>query len=119
MRTLFLLWAFPVVLFWGWYGLSVNDVNFGTAVLSRHTHDAIFALYGNILQMPAGDVPWALAKIFFIDSLIVLAFAMWRWRKDWYPQTKVWMITKYNSYYGINDEAMTDEIGFDQRQPAE
>ena len=62
MRTLFLLWAFPVVFFWGWYGLSANDINFGTAVLSRHMHDVIFALYGKILGMPAVDVPWALAK---------------------------------------------------------
>ena len=118
MRTLFLLWAFPVVLFWGWYGLSVNDVNFGTAVLSRHTHDVIFALYGKILGMPAGEVPWALAKIFAFDSLIVLAFALWRWRKLWYPQTKIWVMEKYREING-NDVVDTNDDPVSTLSPVE
>ncbi|MCF6322694.1 MAG: DUF6105 family protein, partial [Rhizobiaceae bacterium] len=105
-----LLWAFPVVFFWGWYGLSYYDINFGTQVLSRQVHDVIFALYGKILGMPAGDVPLALAKIFFIDTLIVFAFAAWRWRKDWYPQTKLWVISKYQTIRHANSEIATDPV---------
>jgi len=114
MRILLLLWAFPVVFFWGWYGLSYYDINFGTAVLSRPVHDAIFNLYGNILGMPAGDVPMALAKIFAIDTVIIFAFAAWRWRKDWYPQTKMRVIAKVQSMRGINAQG-----AIDQGHPAE
>ena len=29
MRYLIALWAMPLALFWGWYFLSLNDINFG------------------------------------------------------------------------------------------
>ena len=102
MRTLLLLWAFPLVFFWGWYGLSANDINFGTAFLSRHTHDVVFALYGKILHMPAADVPWALAKIFAFDSLLVLALAAFRWRKRWFPQFKQRILEKINAERAVS-----------------
>jgi len=110
MRILLILWAFPVVFFWGWYGLSYYDINFGIEVLSRRVHDVIFALYGNILGMPAGEVPMTLAKIFFIDTLIVFAFAAWRWRKDWYPQTKLWITEKYFTYRSTNAANAADPV---------
>jgi hypothetical protein len=94
MRILIILWAFPLIFFWGWYGLSYFDINFGIAFLNRHTHNVIFALYGQILGMPASEVPFALVKIFAFDSMLVLALAAWRWRKDWYPQTKEWLLTQ-------------------------
>ncbi len=94
MRILIILWAFPLIFFWGWYGLSYYDVNFGTVFISRHVHNVIFALYGQILGMPASEVPFALVKIFAFDSLFVFAFAAWRWRKGWYPQTKRWIISQ-------------------------
>ncbi len=104
MRVLLLLWAFPLVFFWGWYGLSANDVNFGTAFLSRRTHDVVFTLYGNILGMPADQVPMALVKIFAFDSMIVFALAAFRWRKSWFPQAKVWALAKYHSLNGNSAE---------------
>ncbi len=109
MRVLLLLWAFPLVFFWGWYGLSANDVNFGTAFLSRRTHDVVFTLYGNILGMPADQVPMALVKIFAFDSMIVFALAAFRWRKSWFPQVKVWVLAKYHSLKGNSAEP---EIAF-------
>ena len=104
MRILLLLWAFPLVFFWGWYGLSYNNINFGIAFLSRHTHDVVFALYGNILGMPAADVPLALVEIFAFDSVLIFALAAWRWRKSWYPQTKIWVLENYALLRGINQE---------------
>ena len=62
MRVLLLLWAFPLVFFWGWYGLSANDISFGTAFLSRQTHDVVFSLYGNILGMPQTKCQWRWSK---------------------------------------------------------
>ncbi len=104
MRVLLLLWAFPLVFFWGWYGLSANDISFGTAFLSRQTHDVVFSLYGNILGMPADQVPMALVKIFAFDSLIVLALAAFRWRKSWYPQAKIWVLDTYKSITIIDND---------------
>ena len=104
MRILLLLWAFPLVFFWGWYGLSYFDINFGIAFLSRHTHDVVFALYGKILGMAAGDVPLALVKIFAFDSMFIFALAAWRWRKSWYPQTKQWVLDNYQVIRGINQD---------------
>jgi hypothetical protein len=49
MRYLFALWAAPLVLFWGWFFLSLNDINFGYVMLSRQLHDLVFQLYGQML----------------------------------------------------------------------
>ena len=35
MRTLFALWAAPLALFWGWFFLSLSDINFGYILLGR------------------------------------------------------------------------------------
>jgi len=108
MRIFLILWAFPLIFFWGWYGLSAYDINFGIQFLSRRTHDIVFHLYGNILGMPAADVPLALVKIFAFDSMFVVALAAWRWRKGWYPQTKQWIVDRYHSTRGFSQPALMD-----------
>ncbi len=35
MRFLFWFWLTPLVLFWGWFGLSYYDINFGLLFLRR------------------------------------------------------------------------------------
>jgi hypothetical protein len=110
MRILLLLWAFPLVFFWGWYGLSAYDINFGIAFLTRRTHDVVFHIYGNMLGMPAADVPLALVKIFAFDSMFIFALAAWRWRKSWYPQAKQWLIVSYHSLRGINQKKILQEM---------
>ncbi len=85
MRAVLILWAIPLVLFWGWYGLAVNDINFGVFFLTRDFYDRIFAVYSAILHMPAEEIPSKLAWTFFIDTLLILAIAAFRWRKSWYP----------------------------------
>jgi len=125
MRLLIILWAFPLIFFWGWYGLSYFDINFGIAFLSRHTHNVIFALYGQILGMPPGEVPWALVKVFAFDSLLVLALAAWRWRKSWYPQTKTWLMTRQwvvelqSSSIGVRPPELSQENLIGPVRPAE
>jgi len=84
MRTVFLLWLFPIVFFWGWHFLSYFDVG-GVFFLTRGFYDHIYTLYGSILQMPAEDVPVALAWIFIIDSIILFfGVAIIAWWKSWF-----------------------------------
>ena len=86
MRVIFILWLIPLVLFWGWYGLSAYDINFGYFFLSRVFHDHLFEIYGGILNMPAENVPIALAWIFAIDTVMVFfGVAAIRWYKLWLP----------------------------------
>lgn len=87
MRTILILWIIPVVLFWGWYGLSAYDMHFGMFFLSRDFHDHIFQLYSRILHMPVDEIPGKLAWLFGIDTLIVFGIAALRWYKHWLPQT--------------------------------
>lgn len=80
MRALLLLWALPLVLFWGWYFLSLNDLNFGYVMLSRQLHDVVFQIYGDMLGVDPAIVPGMVAKACAFDSLIVLP-AIWAFRR--------------------------------------
>jgi Family of unknown function (DUF6105) len=85
IRFVLLLWAVPMVLFWGWYGLSVNDINFGTIFLSRELNEVIFRIYGETLGVPPESVPAMFAGACAIDTGIVMTILAWRWRRLWYP----------------------------------
>lgn len=91
MRVLLIMWIIPVVLFWGWYGLSANNMHFGWFFLTRGFHDHLFGIYGSILQMPPEEVPEKLAWVFGIDTVIVFGIAALRWYKKWLPQTWDWI----------------------------
>ena len=96
MRTILILWALPIVIFWGWYGLSAYDIHFGLNFLTRAFHDQLFVIYGNIMHLPPEDVPWALAWLFTVDTLILFGVAALRWYKKWLPQSWNWLSGKYN-----------------------
>jgi len=84
MRTIFFLWLVPIVLFWGWHFLSFYDVG-GVFFLTNHFNTHIYNIYGDILKMPADDVPWALAWIFVFDSIILFfGVAIIAWWKSWF-----------------------------------
>lgn len=88
MRTLLLLWFAPLALFWGWYGLSSNGIDFGMHLFSKEVHDLLFHLYGQALGVPASEVPALAAGACVFDSLLVGAIAAYRWRKNWFPTVK-------------------------------
>lgn len=88
VKLIVLLWALPMVLFWGWYALSLNDLNLGTIFLSRELHDLVFRLYGRMLGVPPDEVPAMVASACAFDTAAVLSIVAWRWRDDWYPQTR-------------------------------
>ncbi|MCB1386686.1 MAG: hypothetical protein KDJ80_12205 [Nitratireductor sp.] len=94
MRLLLTLWFLPLVLFWGWYALSVNDVNFGFIMLSRQVHDAVFDIYANTLHVDRAALPGMIAGACAFDSAIVMAIAAFRWRASWLPQARA-MLSDY------------------------
>lgn len=82
MRYLLILWASPLFLFWGWFGLSFYDINFGYVMLSRRLHDLVFQLYGEMLGIDPATIPLMLAKACVFDTLILLAIFAFRRRKQ-------------------------------------
>ncbi len=81
MRYILLFWAGPLGFFWGWYFLSLNNINMGTTFFSRRLHDLVFNIYGNILGMDPAVIPGYVAKACIIDTLIIMAIFAFRKRK--------------------------------------
>lgn len=81
MRYVLALWLTPLVLFWGWYFVSINDFNFGYVLLSRAFNLAIFDLYGELLGIDPAIIPWMMAKAFVLDTAILLSIWAFRRRK--------------------------------------
>src|SRR5262245_59985217 len=81
MRYLIALWVSPLVLFWGWYFLSLNDMNFGYVMLSRRLHDLVFQLYGNMLGIDPATIPVLVARACVFDSFLVACLLAFRGRK--------------------------------------
>lgn len=103
MRLILYLWAAPMGFFWGWYLLSLNDLNFGTVFLSRDLHELVFRIYGQTLGVPAAEVPAMIAGACAFDTAIVMAIAAWRWRADWYPQTRAFIVSMVAGPAGLPD----------------
>ncbi|RUV93112.1 hypothetical protein EOA75_15065 [Mesorhizobium sp. M1A.F.Ca.IN.022.07.1.1] len=80
MRVLFAFWAAPLVLFWGWFFLSLNDINFGYVMLSRQLHDLVFQLYGQMLGVDPGIIPGMVARACVFDSFLLLGLVAFRRR---------------------------------------
>ena len=114
MRVILLLWFIPIILFWGWYALSLNDMHFGYFFLTRHFHDHLFTIYGNILHMPAEDVPIALAWLFTIDTLIVLGIAALRWYKKWLPQTIAAVKSYWHGFFAKEETPKRTKTDFQE-----
>ena len=81
MRWVFACWALPMGIFWGWYFLSLNDMNFGYVMLTRQMHDLFFELYGHMLGIDPATIPPLVAKACILDTLLILAIWAFRRRK--------------------------------------
>lgn len=79
MRWIITLWALPMVVFWGWFFLSLNDMNFGFVMLTRQVHELVFELYGEMLGIDPATIPAMVAKACFFDSLLIVA--IWAFRR--------------------------------------
>ncbi|MER8764877.1 MULTISPECIES: DUF6105 family protein [unclassified Mesorhizobium] len=100
MRTLFALWAAPLLLFWGWFFLSLNDINFGYVMLSRQLHDLVFQLYGQMLGVDPALIPGMVAKACVFDGVLLVVFWAFRRRKT----IGGWITAMRNRYF---DQAST------------
>ena len=82
MRWVIALWALPMGTFWGWFFLSLNDINFGYLILSRKLHDVVFELYGQILGIDPASIPLMVAKACIFDTFLLLAIWAFRRRRS-------------------------------------
>ena len=81
MRYVLAFWALPLVVFWGWYFLSLYNIHFGYVLLSRQAHDLLFDLYGDMIGVAGPDVPFLVAKVWVLDTLLLLALCALRRRQ--------------------------------------
>ena len=88
MRYVLILWAVPLTLFWSWYGLSANDISFGTMFFSRQVHDAVFQVYAQSIGTAPEAIPGMVAWACIFDTALIGAIAAFRWRKRWWPQAR-------------------------------
>jgi len=82
MKYVFAAWATPLALFWGWYFLSLNDINFGYVMLSRQLHDLVFELYGKMLGIDPATIPGLVARACLFDTLLIAAIWAFRRRRE-------------------------------------
>lgn len=81
MRYLFWLWFVPLTLFWGWFGLSYYDMNFGFLFLSRDLHDLVFAIYGSILHVDPKTIPGMFLQACMFDTVLIFSIIAFRKRR--------------------------------------
>jgi Family of unknown function (DUF6105) len=79
MKYLVAIWATPLLLFWGWFFLSLNDMNFGYIMLSRQVHDLVFQLYGEFLGVDPASIPGMVAQACIFDTALIAA--IWAFRR--------------------------------------
>lgn len=91
MRYIFFFWALPLGTFWGWYFLSLNDMNFGFVMLTREVHDLAFAIYGKMLGIEPEIIPGLVARACVVDTLLILAIFAFRKRRT----IREWMRARY------------------------
>ncbi len=96
MRWVFIAWAVPMGLFWGWFGLSYYDLNFGYVMLTRQVHDLLFQLYGQMLGIDPTIIPPLVAKACILDTLLILAIWAFRRRRE----IAAWVRAKRQRYAG-------------------
>jgi hypothetical protein len=82
MRYIFLAWALPLSIFWGWYALSFYNINFGYIILTRQFHDTIFEIYGDILAINPEIIPGLLAKACILDTVLIIGIWAFRRRRE-------------------------------------
>lgn len=82
MRYILMFWAVPMGLFWGWFGLSYYDMNFGWLILSRVVHDFAFQFYGDLIGIDPATIPPLVARACVVDTGIIFGIFAWRRRAD-------------------------------------
>lgn len=97
MRYLLIFWAGPLSIFWAWYFLSLNDMNFGYLFLSRDVHDLAFRLYGSILGIDPEIIPGLVARACVFDTCLIASIIIFRRRKA----ILAWWHARSERYQGV------------------
>ncbi len=97
MRYVLTIWALPLLVFWGWFGLSYYDINFGYLMLSRQVHDLYFQICGQLLGLEPAGIPWLFLKACVFDTLILLAIWAYRRRRE----IGAWVKLRRDRYSGV------------------
>ena len=103
MKYFVAAWAAPLVLFWGWFFLSLNDMNFGYVMLSRQVHDLVFNLYGEMLGVDPAAIPGMVAKACIFDSFLIAGIWAFRRRRE----LMAWGRRHYARYFAGETEVST------------
>ncbi|MFZ2101316.1 MAG: DUF6105 family protein [Oricola sp.] len=90
MRYLLWFWLTPLVLFWGWFGLSYYDMNFGMLFLRRELHDLVFEIYGQILGIDPATIPVLFLKACIFDTFLIAGIIAFRKRR----QIRQWWVAR-------------------------
>jgi len=101
MKYLLWLWLTPLALFWGWFGLSYYDVNFGLLIFSRQLHDLVFRIYGSLLGIEPSAIPGMFLKACILDTFLIFGIIAFRKRR----QIRAW----WDNRRGRADENIADE----------
>lgn len=81
MKIFLVIWALPVALFWGWYGLSYHNMHFGSVYLSRKLHDMVFAMLGDLTGADPVELPGIIANACAADGVMIVALLVWQRRR--------------------------------------
>ena len=71
MKYIFASWAAPMVVFWGWFFLSLNDMNFGYRHAVASGQRPGFQLYGDILGIDPEIIPPMVARACVFDGFVL------------------------------------------------
>jgi hypothetical protein len=96
MRYILIFWALPMSFIWGWYFMSLNDLNLGSIYLSNHFHQLVFNLYGQIIGVDPAHIPTLLARACIFDTVLIFGVLAFRRRDDirsWWNDRKQEKIT--------------------------
>ena len=105
MKYVLLAWATPLALFWGWFFLSANDINFGSVYLSRGLHELVFELYGQMLGIDPATIPWLVAKACIFDTFLIAGLFAFRRRKVLIALFRDWRAKNFAQPVSATDAA--------------
>jgi hypothetical protein len=100
MKYVLAAWAAPLVLFWGWFFLSLNDINFGSIFLTRQLHDVVFQIYGEMLGVPPQTIPAMIADACIVDTAVIVAIWALRRRRE----IAAWIRARYGRSFPARPE---------------
>lgn len=100
MKYILAAWAAPLLIFWGWFFVSLNDLNFGYVLLTREAHDLIFQLYGQMLGVDPKTIPTMIANACVFDGFLIAAIWAFRRRKE----IAAWARPRYERYFAVKSE---------------